>query len=86
MTTTEPTPDPIEITTRHATTVDTLADAWRFVMERIDSLGEYPRIEISPVGTATVADMVDGLEGDEVGPWRARFEVVVEGRVEEARS
>ena len=73
--------DPIEITTRYATTVDDLPAAWAFVMERLDSCGDHPSIEIRPVSTIGVADMLDGLDGQEGGTWQKRFEVVVEGMV-----
>lgn len=40
---------PIEVTRKFATTVEELADAWAFVMEHIDEVGDSPRITISPV-------------------------------------
>ena len=66
---------PVEVTTRYATTVDDLHAAWAFVMARLDSVGPDPSIHISPVWTISSGD-------DEYQP--RRFEVVVEGMVEEA--
>ena len=63
---------PVEVTTRYATTVETLAEAWVFVMERVDSVGPNPRIEISPTWTYGADDVEDGLR---------RFSVVVDGMV-----
>ena len=63
---------PIEITTKYATSVDDLADAWAFVMERLDHVGPDPRITISPIWTYT----------DDADLPR-RFEVVVSGMVHE---
>ena len=40
---------PIEVTTRYATTVDTLPEAFTFIMSKLDDLGGTPRIQISPV-------------------------------------
>lgn len=64
---------PIEVTTRYATSVDDLPAAWRFVMDHIDRVGASPRIAISPVWVISTDDETP-----------RRFEVVVEGMVEEA--
>lgn len=40
---------PIEVTTKYATTVNTLPEAWAFVMNHIDRVGPDPHIRISPV-------------------------------------
>lgn len=61
----------VEVTTRYATSVSTLAEAWAFVMERIDKVGPSPSIHISPVWF-----LGDDTEG-------TGFEVVVDGMVEE---
>jgi len=69
--------DAVEVTTRYATTVDSLSDAWAFVMERVDTVGPDPRIEISPMWTYGADDVEDGLR---------RFSVVVDGMVPETRN
>ena len=69
---------PIEVTTRYATTVDTLADAWAFVMAKVDVVGPDPRIEISPFWAISVHDM----DRDDHVPER-QFSVVVSGMVPE---
>lgn len=68
--------DPIEVTTRYATRVATLADAWAFVMERVDLVGPDPRIEITP-SWIIYADPTDERDGVRV------FSVVVDGMVPE---
>lgn len=69
--------DPIEITTRYATSVDTLTEAWEFVMDHLDALGEHPTIEVKPFHTISVLDL-----DREDPPWEWRFGVVVSGTVE----
>lgn len=71
---------PVEVTTRYATSVDTLAEAWAFVMERLDRVGPDPRITITPCWVISVRDMDADDEGWE---YPRRFEVVVEGMVRE---
>ncbi|MCG7285377.1 hypothetical protein MHY85_05225 [Cellulomonas sp. ACRRI] len=72
---------PIEVTTKYATSVDELADAWAFVMARLDAVGPDPRITISPIWT---------YSSDEISNpgYRAprRFEVCVEGMVHESEA
>lgn len=63
---------PVEVTTRYATTVESLTDAWAFVMEHLDSVGPDPRIEISPLWTYGSDDVEDGTR---------RFSVAVDGMV-----
>lgn len=70
---------PIEVTTRYATSVDTLPEAWAFVMGRLDSVGPDPMITIKPCWTISVSEM-DAPEDRE---WPRRFEVVVSGMVKE---
>lgn len=72
---------PIEVTTRYATTVDDLPSAWAFVMDHLDSLGDDPSIEISPLWLYSVQDMDRDVER----PQR-QFSVVVSGMVEQARA
>lgn len=71
--------DPIEVTTRYATTVDDLAAAWAFVMDRLDHVGPDPKVEISPAWTISVHDM----DAYEDRPYPRRFSVVVSGMVRE---
>lgn len=65
---------PVEVTTRYATTVHTLTDAFAFVMDRIDQVGGRPRVAITPFTSIALN------EGDD----ERAFEVVVEGMTEEA--
>lgn len=73
----------VEVTTRYVTTVDELAAAWAFVMDRLDRVGPDPRITISPVTIIGIGDMIDGLEGRPDREHPRQFEVVVEGMVRE---
>jgi hypothetical protein len=68
---------PVERTTRYATSVDDLGEAWAFVMSRIDSVGPDPTVTIKPYWRIAV-----GLPGDETPPSERRFEVLVEGMEE----
>lgn len=61
----------IEVTTRYATSVDELADAWAFVMAHVDKVGADPYIGIKPLWSS----------GD--GFTKRRFKVVASGLVEE---
>lgn len=63
---------PIEVTTRHVTTVNDLAGAWAFVMARLEHVGPDPEVHITPVWVI----------GDDDTNAR-HFEVVVSGMVEE---
>lgn len=69
----------IEVTTRLATTVNELADAWAFVMEHIDSVGPDPSVKIDPVWSRGF-DQVDDND-----PWPRHFSVVVSGMVEDEK-
>lgn len=70
---------PVEVTTRYVTSVPTLAEAWTFVMDRIDRVGPDPTIEIKPVWIYSMPSSTD----DES---ERHFEVVVSGMIEEAPS
>ena len=73
-------PAPIEVTTRYATTVDELTDAFAFVMARLDSVGPDPEVIISPLWITPLSEM------DNEGSFsRRQFSVVVSGMVEEAK-
>lgn len=73
--------EPIEVTTRYATSVDDLPAAWAFVMDHVDKVGPDPSIHIKPLWVVSVHDM-DRDEPE--GGWPRRFEVVVEGMVPRA--
>jgi hypothetical protein len=74
---------PIEVTTRYATSVNELTDAWAFVMDRLDRVGPDPSVTIKPIWTISVRDVDTDDEDQE---WPRRFEVVVEGMVHEETS
>lgn len=66
----------IERTSKLATTVDTLTDAFAFVMAHVDDVGSAPSVHITP------------RWWDDSNPWadnnpRYRFEVCVSGMVED---
>jgi hypothetical protein len=69
---------PIERTTRIASTVETLTEAWAFVMEHVDTVGPDPSIKIDPVWS-----MPGGVILDDEAPWPRHFSVVVSGMVED---
>lgn len=74
---------PVEITTKYVTNVDDLSAAWAFVMERLESVGPDPYIEIKPFWIVSVGDAIDALDGgDEPEPPR-EFSVIVSGMVKE---
>lgn len=39
----------IEVTTKYATTVSNLTEAWSFIMEHIDKVGLFPSVNIHPI-------------------------------------
>lgn len=65
---------PLEVTTRYATTVDTLSDAWEFVMDHLDRVSDAPSVEISPTWSS---------DDDFRTPY---FSVVVSGMVQDPPS
>jgi hypothetical protein len=71
---------PIEVTTKYVATVDDLAAAWVFVMDRVDRVGPDPSVQIKPLWIVSVHDMGN----DDTPPTPRQFEVVVEGMVTEA--
>lgn len=73
---------PVEVTTTYTTTADSLTDAWSFVMDRIDSVGPDPTIEISPVWEARF----DPSATEDPGPIPRHFAVVVYGMQQEAEA
>jgi hypothetical protein len=73
--------DPIERTTRYATSVDELGDAWAFVMDHLEKVGPDPEVSIKPFWRMKIHDMDRPDYDDEAKPPR-RFGVVVSGMVE----
>lgn len=69
---------PIEIHTRYATTVVTLADAWAFVMDHIDKVGPDPSIEIAPI-------WLMGYDEPRTNEPPRHFAVTVSGSIEEKK-
>ncbi len=69
------TAEPVEVTTRYATRVRSLTEAWAFVMDRVDAVGPDPRIEITPTWIYGNESIPDGER------W---FSIVVDGMVPEA--
>lgn len=65
----------IEVTTRYATNVETLAEAWAFVMDHVDRVGPDPMVTIKPTWYYGMGDDEDVNDGDR---W---FSVVVNGMV-----
>jgi hypothetical protein len=65
---------PVEVSTRYATTVESLADAWEFVMSRIDLVGPDPSVTISPywrvnMDLITMEDSVEEKACHGASPW-----------------
>lgn len=69
--------EPIEVTTRYATTVEDLSAAWAFVMEHLENVGPDPEVHIKPIWIISVRDM----DRDDAPETPRRFEVVVSGMV-----
>ena len=72
---------PVEVTTKYVTTVDTLPEAWSFVMDHLDRVGPDPHVDIRPIRIISVGQMQDGLDGLDVSEPTREFEVVIEGMV-----
>lgn len=68
---------PVEVTTRHATRVRELTDAFAFVMDRLELVGPDPTVEIRPIWITNV--------DDPPGTYDRTFEVVVSGMIEEPK-
>lgn len=66
-----------EKTVQYVNTVDTLPEAWAFVMEKIDEVGPSPSIHIEPISQMSALPQVDEEEG-----WVTVFQVSVSGMVE----
>lgn len=67
--------DEVEVTTKYVATVETVQEAFAFVMDKLDSVGDRPQIFINPI-TAFSADFDD----DKCEEF---FEVAVSGRTKE---
>jgi hypothetical protein len=67
----------IEVTTQRVTTVDTIPEAFAFIMEWLDRVGPEPRIEISPF-TDMPGGIMSALAGDDDADlFPTRFEVKI---------
>jgi hypothetical protein len=67
---------PVEIDTRYSTTVDTMQEAFAFVMEHIDTMGPEPSVHINPCWGVDRDEAVNEPEGS------VHFHVCVEGTTE----
>lgn len=68
----------VEVTTEYRTVVDELTQAFAFVMEHLDQLGDEPSIEIEPCSTW----IMDEEDSESVfRPSTHTFEVIVSGTV-----
>lgn len=76
----------IEITTKRVTTVDSVQEAFAFIMEHLDEVGDQPRIEIDPFTDlgAGIVQMFEDPEADLLGV--VRFEVSITNMVVEERT
>lgn len=80
----------IEVTTQRVTTVDTIPEAFAFIMEWLDAAGPEPRIEISPFtdllgGIARAVEAADSGEEDTNLLGDTKFEVKIVSMVVEER-
>ena len=62
----------VEKTVKYSTIVDTLAEAWVFIMAHVDLIGPLPFIKIQPL-------MLYDPDRDEDEPPEYKFEAVVKG-------
>lgn len=76
----------IEITTKRVTTVDSVQEAFAFIMEHLDEVGDQPRIEIDPFTDlgAGIVQMFEDPEADLLGV--VRFEVSITNMIVEGRA
>lgn len=71
----------VEITTKRVTTVDSVQEAFAFIMEHLDEVGDQPRIEIDPFTdlSAGIAQVFQNPDADLLGV--VRFEVSITNMV-----
>lgn len=76
----------VEITTKRVTTVDSVQEAFAFIMEHLDEVGDQPRIEIDPFTDlgAGIAQVFEDPEADLLGV--VRFEVSITNMVVKERA
>lgn len=76
----------VEITTKRVTTVDSVQEAFAFIMENLDEVGDQPRIEIDPFTDlgAGIAQVFEDPEADLLGV--VRFEVSITNMVVKERT
>ena len=71
---------PVEYTARYATAVNSVQEAFAFVMEHLDKLGNDPSVDITPIWL--VIDGENELTGEPVHVHVRLFEVSVSGSFE----
>ena len=73
-----------ERTISYAAAVDSLSDAWSFVMAHLDELGDEPTIEIKPEHIFYIADAVEGIEREPIRQFGVRVSgmIVIESEGE----
>ena len=76
----------VEITTKRVTTVDSVQEAFAFIMEHLDEVGDQPRIEIDPFTDlgAGIVQMLEDPDADLLGV--VRFEVSITNMVVKERA
>lgn len=74
----------VEVTIQYETVVDDLAEAWAFIMSRIEKVGPDPSVHIHPAkqGPPPMLQMI--MQG-QVEDSPRKFHVVVEGQQREPR-
>lgn len=70
-------------TTRYAVAVDTLQEAFAFVMSKLDEVGERPSITITPVACLHFEDLTADDDDEEQPEPDRFFEVTVSSMAEE---
>ena len=70
---------PTEKFVKYSTTVDTMPDAWLFVMDHIDKVGGRASVEIRPISSVTIDHEPWHRSDEEPGEWQHYYEVTVYG-------
>jgi hypothetical protein len=68
---------PIERTVKYTTNADELADAWAFIMTKVDEVGPDPHIQIRPLH-----QIDDDKPMRDPDNWKRVFEVTISGMEE----
>lgn len=74
----------VEVTIQYETVVDGLAEAWAFIMSRIEKVGPDPSVHIHPAKEGP-PPMLQMLMQGSVSEVQRKFHVVVEGSQKEPR-